>query len=113
MRVLQLSIGNAFYNDGTVATDGTFAVVTDEEAVLEVETSGLHTAGAVVQAVRSYEKPTNGIAAIVYNNWKAWDQEYNQAYFDQAKAAGLLKDTATVDNFDNFDNNVYRPDCRR
>ena len=102
-----VKLGNAFYNDGTVATDGTFAVVTDEEAVLEVETSGLHTAGAVVQAVRSYEKPTNGIAAIVYNNWKAWDQEYNQAYFDQAKAAGLLKDTATVDNFDNFDNNVY------
>ena len=91
-----VKLGNAFYNDGTVATDGTFAVVTDEEAVLEVETSGLHTAGAVVQAVRSYEKPTNGIAAIVYNNWKAWDQEYNQAYFDQAKAAGLLKDTATV-----------------
>ena len=102
-----VKLGNAFYNDGTVAADGTFAVVTDEEAVLEVETSGLHTAGAVVQAVRSYEKPTNGIAAIVYNNWKAWDQEYNQAYFDQAKAAGLLKDTATVDNFDNFDNNVY------
>ena len=99
-----VKLGNAFYNDGTVAADGTFAVVTDEEAVLEVETSGLHTAGAVVQAVRSYEKPTNGIAAIVYNNWKAWDQEYNQAYFDQAKAAGLLKDTATVDN---FDNNVY------
>ena len=88
---------NAFYADGKVAADGTFAVVTDEEAVLEVETSGLHTAGAVVQAVRSYEKPTNGIAAIVYNNWKAWDQEYNQAYFDQAKAAGLLKDTATLD----------------
>ena len=102
-----VKLGNAFYNDGTVAADGRFAVVTDEEAVLEVETSGLHTAGAVVQAVRSYEKPTNGIAAIVYNNWKAWDQEYNQAYFDQAKAAGLLKDTATVDNFDNFDNNVY------
>ena len=99
-----VKLGNAFYNDGTVAADGTFAVVTDEEAVLEVETSGLHTAGAVVQAVRSYEKPTNGIAAIVYNNWKAWDQEYNQAYFDQAKAAGLLKETATVDN---FDNNVY------
>ena len=99
-----VKLGNAFYNDGTVATDGTFAVVTDEEAVLDVETSGLHTAGAVVQAVRSYEKPTNGIAAIVYNNWKAWDQEYNQAYFDQAKAAGLLKETATVDN---FDNNVY------
>ena len=95
---------NAFYADGKVAADGTFAVVTDEEAVLEVETSGLHTAGAVVQAVRSYEKPTNGIAAIVYNNWKDWDQEYNQAYFDQAKAAGLLKETATVDN---FDNNVY------
>ena len=73
-----VKLGNAFYNDGTVATDGTFAVVTDEEAVLEVETSGLHTAGAVVQAVRSYEKPTNGIAAIVYNNWKAWDQEYNR-----------------------------------
>ena len=99
-----VKLGNAFYNDGTVATDGTFAVVTDEEAVLKVETSGLHTAGAVVQAVRSYEKPTNGIAAIVYNNWKAWDQEYNQAYFDQAKAAGLLKETATVDN---FDNNMY------
>ena len=99
-----VKLGNAFYNDGTVAADGRFAVVTDEEAVLVVETSGLHTAGAVVQAVRSYEKPTNGIAAIVYNNWKAWDQEYNQAYFDQAKAAGLLKDTATVDN---FDNNVY------
>ena len=98
---------NAFYADGKVAADGTFAVVTDEEAVLEVETSGLHTAGAVVQAVRSYEKPTNGIAAIVYNNWKDWDQEYNQAYFDQAKAAGLLKETATVDNFDNIDNNVY------
>ena len=93
-----VKLGNAFYNDGTVAADGTFAVVTDEEAVLEVETSGLHTAGAVVQAVRSYEKPTNGIAAIVYNNWKAWDQEYNQAYFDQAKAAGLLKDTATVES---------------
>ena len=102
-----VKLGNAFYNDGTVATDGTFAVVTDEEAVLEVETSGLHTAGAVVQAVRSYEKPTNGIAAIVYNNWKAWDQEYNQAYFDQAKAAGLLKETATVDNFDKRINNVY------
>ena len=99
-----VKLGNAFYNDGRVAADGTFAVVTDEEAVLDVETSGLHTAGAVVQAVRSYEKPTNGIAAIVYNNWKAWDQEYNQAYFDQAKAAGLLKETATVDN---FDNNVY------
>ena len=98
---------NAFYADGKVAADGTFTVVTDEEAVLEVETSGLHTAGAVVQAVRSYEKPTNGIAAIVYNNWKDWDQEYNQAYFDQAKAAGLLKETATVDNFDNIDNNVY------
>ena len=98
---------NAFYADGKVAADGTFAVVTDEEAVLEVETSGLHTAGAVVQAVRSYEKPTNGIAAIVYNNWKAWDQEYNQAYFDQAKAAGLLKETATVDNFDKRINNVY------
>ena len=55
-----VKLGNAFYNDGTVAADGTFAVVTDEEAVLEVETSGLHTAGAVVQAVRSYEKPTNG-----------------------------------------------------
>ncbi|WP_418928427.1 autotransporter domain-containing protein [Duodenibacillus massiliensis] len=102
-----VKLGNAFYNDGRVAADGTFAVVTDEEAVLDVETSGLHTAGAVVQAVRSYEKPTNGIAAIVYNNWKDWDQEYNQAYFDQAKAAGLLKETATVDNFDNIDNNVY------
>ena len=96
---------NAFYADGKVAADGTFAVVTDEEAVLEVETSGLHTAGAVVQAVRSYEKPTNGIAAIVYNNWKAWDQEYNQAYFDQAKAAGLLKDTATVESMFATDTN--------
>ena len=96
---------NAFYADGKVAADGTFAVVTDEEAVLEVETSGLHTAGAVVQAVRSYEKPTNGIAAIVYNNWKAWDQEYNQAYFDQAKAAGLLKDTATVESMFATDSN--------
>ncbi|WP_337608300.1 autotransporter domain-containing protein [Duodenibacillus massiliensis] len=94
-----VKLGNAFYNDGT------FAVVTDEEAVLEVETSGLHTAGAVVQAVRSYEKPTNGIAAIVYNNWKAWDQEYNQAYFDQAKAAGLLKDTATVESMFATDTN--------
>ena len=100
-----VKLGNAFYNDGTVAADGTFAVVTDEEAVLEVETSGLHTAGAVVQAVRSYEKPTNGIAAIVYNNWKAWDQEYNQAYFDQAKAAGLLKDTATVESMFATDTN--------
>ena len=100
-----VKLGNAFYNDGTVATDGTFAVVTDEEAVLEVETSGLHTAGAVVQAVRSYEKPTNGIAAIVYNNWKAWDQEYSQAYFDQAKAAGLLKDTATVESMFATDTN--------
>lgn len=100
-----VKLGNAFYNDGTVATDGTFAVVTDEEAVLKVETSGLHTAGAVVQAVRSYEKPTNGIAAIVYNNWKAWDQEYNQAYFDQAKAAGLLKDTATVESMFATDTN--------
>ena len=100
-----VKLGNAFYNDGTVATDGTFAVVTDEEAVLEVETFGLHTAGAVVQAVRSYEKPTNGIAAIVYNNWKAWDQEYNQAYFDQAKAAGLLKDTATVESMFATDTN--------
>ena len=96
---------NAFYADGKVAADGTFAVVTDEEAVLEVETSGLHTAGAVVQAVRSYEKPTNGIAAIVYNNWKAWDQEYNQAYFDQAKVAGLLKDTATVESMFATDTN--------
>ena len=100
-----VKLGNAFYNDGTVAADGRFAVVTDEEAVLEVETSGLHTAGAVVQAVRSYEKPTNGIAAIVYNNWKAWDQEYNQAYFDQAKAAGLLKDTATVESMFATDTN--------
>ncbi len=87
-----VKLGNAFYNDGRVAADGTFAVVTDEEAVLEVETSGLHTAGAVVQAVRSYEKPTNGIAAIVYNNWEAWDQEYKKSFFEQAKAAGLLND---------------------
>ena len=95
-----VKLGNAFYNDGTVATDGTFAVVTDEEAVLEVETSGLHTAGAVVQAVRSYEKPTNGIAAIVYNNWEAWDQEYKKSFFEQAKAAGLLNDHVTLEEFD-------------
>ena len=94
-----VKLGNAFYNDGTVATDGTFAVVTDEEAVLEVETSGLHTAGAVVQAVRSYEKPTNGIAAIVYNNWEAWDQEYKKSFFEQAKAAGLLADDVTLETF--------------
>ena len=94
-----VKLGNAFYNDGTVAADGTFAVVTDEEAVLEVETSGLHTAGAVVQAVRSYEKPTNGIAAIVYNNWKAWDQEYKKSFFEQAKAAGLLADDVTLATF--------------
>ena len=94
-----VKLGNAFYNDGTVAADGTFAVVTDEEAVLEVETSGLHTAGAVVQAVRSYEKPTNGIAAIVYNNWKAWDQEYKKSFFEQAKAAGLLADDVTLETF--------------
>ena len=90
---------NAFYADGKVAADGTFAVVTDEEAVLEVETSGLHTAGAVVQAVRSYEKLTNGIAAIVYNNWKAWDQEYKKSFFEQAKAAGLLADDVTLETF--------------
>ena len=95
-----VKLGNAFYNDGTVAADGTFAVVTDEEAVLEVETSGLHTAGAVVQAVRSYEKPTNGIAAIVYNNWEAWDQEYKKSFFEQAKAAGLLNDHVTLEEFD-------------
>ena len=94
-----VKLGNAFYNDGTVAADGTFAVVTDEEAVLEVETSGLHTAGAVVQAVRSYEKPTNGIAAIVYNNWEAWDQEYKKSFFEQAKAAGLLADDVTLETF--------------
>ena len=29
-----VKLGNAFYNDGRVAADGTFAVVTDEEAVL-------------------------------------------------------------------------------
>ena len=95
-----VKLGNAFYNDGTVAADGTFAVVTDEEAVLEVETSGLHTAGAVVQAVRSYEKPTNGIAAIVYNNWEAWNQEYKKSFFEQAKAAGLLNDHVTLEEFD-------------
>ena len=94
-----VKLGNAFYNDGRVAADGTFAVVTDEEAVLDVETSGLHTAGAVVQAVRSYEKPTNGIAAIVYNNWKAWDQEYKKSFFEQAKAAGLLADDVTLETF--------------
>ncbi len=94
-----VKLGNAFYNDGTVAADGTFAVVTDEEAVLEVETSGLHTAGAVVQAVRSYEKPTNGIAAIVYNNWEAWNQEYKKSFFEQAKAAGLLADDVTLETF--------------
>ena len=94
-----VKLGNAFYNDGTVAADGTFAVVTDEEAVLEVETSGLHTAGAVVQAVRSYEKPTNGIAAIVYNNWEAWNQEYKKSFFEQAKAAGLLNDHVTLEEF--------------
>ena len=94
-----VKLGNAFYNDGTVAADGTFAVVTDEEAVLDVETSGLHTAGSVVQAVRSYEKPTNGIAAIVYNNWKAWDQEYKKSFFEQAKAAGLLADDVTLETF--------------
>ena len=94
-----VKLGNAFYNDGTVAADGTFAVVTDEEAVLDVETSGLHTAGAVVQAVRSYEKPTNGIAAIVYNNWEAWDQEYKKSFFEQAKAAGLLADDVTLETF--------------
>ena len=91
---------NAFYADGKVAADGTFAVVTDEEAVLDVETSGLHTAGAVVQAVRSYEKPTNGIAAIVYNNWEAWNQEYKKSFFEQAKAAGLLNDHVTLEEFD-------------
>ena len=96
----EVKLGNAFYNDGTVAADGTFAVVTDEEAVHDVETSGLHTAGAVVQAVRSYEKPTNGIAAIVYNNWKAWDQEYKKSFFEQAKAAGLLNDHVTLEEFD-------------
>ena len=95
-----VKLGNAFYNDGTVAADGRFAVVTDEEAVLEVETSGLHTAGAVVQAVRSYEKPTNGIAAIVYNNWEAWNQEYKKSFFEQAKAAGLLNDHVTLEEFD-------------
>lgn len=95
----EVKLGNAFYNDGTVAADGTFAVVTDEEAVLEVETSGLHTAGAVVQAVRSYEKPTNGIAAIVYNNWEAWNQEYKKSFFEQAKAAGLLNDHVTLEEF--------------
>ena len=94
-----VKLGNAFYNDGYVAADGTFAVVTDEEAVLEVETSGLHTAGAVVQAVRSYEKPTNGIAAIVYNNWEAWDKEYKKSFFEQAKAAGLLADDVTLETF--------------
>ena len=94
-----VKLGNAFYNDGKVAADGTFAVVTDEEAVHDVETSGLHTAGAVVQAVRSYEKPTNGIAAIVYNNWKAWDQEYKKSFFEQAKAAGLLADDVTLETF--------------
>ena len=94
-----VKLGNAFYNDGYVAADGTFAVVTDEEAVLEVETSGLHTAGAVVQAVRSYEKPTNGIAAIVYNNWEAWNQEYKKSFFEQAKAAGLLNDHVTLEEF--------------
>ena len=94
-----VKLGNAFYNDGTVAADGTFAVVTDEEAVLDVETSGLHTAGAVVQAVRSYEKPTNGIAAIVYNNWEAWNQEYKKSFFEQAKAAGLLNDHVTLEEF--------------
>ena len=94
-----VKLGNAFYNDGYVAADGTFAVVTDEEAVLEVETSGLHTAGAVVQAVRSYEKPTNGIAAIVYNNWEAWNQEYKKSFFEQAKAAGLLADDVTLETF--------------
>ena len=94
-----VKLGNAFYNDGRVAADGTFAVVTDEEAVLDVETSGLHTAGAVVQAVRSYEKPTNGIAAIVYNNWEAWDQEYKKSFFEQAKAAGLLADDVTLETF--------------
>ena len=97
---IAVKLGNAFYNDGRVAADGTFAVVTDEEAVLEVETSGLHTAGAVVQAVRSYEKPTNGIAAIVYNNWEAWDQEYKKSFFEQAKAAGLLNDHVTLEEFD-------------
>ena len=95
-----VKLGNAFYNDGRVAADGTFAVVTDEEAVLDVETSGLHTAGAVVQAVRSYEKPTNGIAAIVYNNWEAWNQEYKKSFFEQAKAAGLLNDHVTLEEFD-------------
>ena len=94
-----VKLGNAFYNDGRVAADGTFAVVTDEEAVLDVETSGLHTAGAVVQAVRSYEKPTNGIAAIVYNNWEAWNQEYKKSFFEQAKAAGLLNDHVTLETF--------------
>ena len=95
-----VKLGNAFYNDGRVAADGTFAVVTDEEAVLDVETSGLHTAGPVVQAVRSYEKPTNGIAAIVYNNWEAWNQEYKKSFFEQAKAAGLLNDHVTLEEFD-------------
>ena len=94
-----VKLGNAFYNDGRVAADGTFAVVTDEEAVLDVETTGLHTAGAVVQAVRSYEKPTNGIAAIVYNNWEAWDQEYKKSFFEQAKAAGLLANDVTLETF--------------
>ena len=92
---------NAFYETGrTDIGAGNVEVKVDESSLKEVRDLGLHTYGLLAASLYAFDVPTNQIARTIYNNWDEIGDQYNADLFAQAKAAGLLAETATVFNFE-------------
>ena len=95
----RVDLGTSLYDTDNAFENGILSFKVDETELSEVADMGFNTFGYVDSSLRNVQFGQNQLADQLIFNWDRIGDDYDRGFYAQAKAAGLLKDDVTLQQF--------------
>ena len=95
----RVDLGTSLYDTDNAFENGILSFKVDETELSEVADMGFNTFGYVDSSLRNVQFGQNQLADQLIFNWDRIGDDYERGFYAQAKAAGLLKDDVTLQQF--------------
>ena len=95
----RVDFGTSLYDANNAFENGILSFKVDETELSEVADMGFNTFGYVDSSLRNVQFGQNQLADQLIFNWDRIGDDYDRGFYAQAKAAGLLKDDVTLQQF--------------
>ncbi len=95
----RVDLGTSLYDTDNAFENGILSFKVDETELSDVADMGFNTFGYVDSSLRNVQFGQNQLADQLIFNWDRIGDDYERGFYAQAKAAGLLKDDVTLQQF--------------